>query len=69
MLEGIRLYGEMHRFLPIYAKWHGARIAEIPVNHHARCTGSSKCGLERVLKVLMDLVTVKFMDKFMLKPM
>ena len=69
VLEGIRLYGEMHRFLPIYAKWHGARIAEIPVNHYARCTGSSKYGLERVLKVLMDLVTVKFMDKFMLKPM
>jgi hypothetical protein len=69
VLEGIRLYGEMHRFLPIYAKWHGARIAEIPVNHYARCTGSSKYGLERVMKVLMDLVTVKFMDKFMLKPM
>ena len=69
VLEGIRLYGEMHRFLPIYAKWHGARIAEIPVNHYARSRGSSKYGLERVLKVLMDLVTVKFMDKFMLKPM
>jgi glycosyltransferase involved in cell wall biosynthesis len=69
VLEGIRLYGEMHRFLPIYAKWHGARITEIPVNHFARSCGSSKYGLERVLKVLMDLVTVKFMDRFMLKPM
>ncbi len=69
VIEGIRLYGEMHRFLPIYAKWHGARIAEIPVNHFARSCGSSKYGLERVLKVLMDLVTVKFMDRFMLKPM
>ena len=68
VLEGIRLYGEMHRFLPIYAKWHGARIAEIPVNHHA-LHGFIEYGLERVLKVLMDLVTVKFMDKFMLKPM
>lgn len=69
VIKGVRLYGEMHRFLPIYAKWHGARITEIPVNHHARRTGSSKYGLERVMKVIFDLLTVKFMDKFMLKPM
>jgi len=69
VIKGVRLYGEMHRFLPIYAKWHGAKITEIPVNHFARTFGSSKYGLERVLKVLMDLVTVKFMDKYMLKPM
>jgi len=69
VIKGIRLYGEMHRFLPIYAKWHGARITEIPVNHYPRTTGSSKYGLERVIKVLMDLMTVKFMDKYMLKPM
>jgi hypothetical protein len=69
VVQGIRLYGEMHRFLPIYAKWHGARITEIPVNHYARTTGSSKYGLERVFKVIMDLMTVKFLDKFMLKPM
>ncbi len=69
VIKNVRLYGEMHRFLPIYAKWHGARITEIPVNHYARTAGSSKYGLERVVKVLMDLVTVKFMDKFMLKPM
>ncbi|MEX1044614.1 MAG: glycosyltransferase family 2 protein [Chthoniobacterales bacterium] len=69
VIKGVRLYGEMHRFLPIYAKWHGARIIELPVNHHARNTGSSKYGLERVVKVLFDLLTVKFMDKFMLKPM
>lgn len=69
VIEGVRLYGEMHRFLPIYAKWHGARITEIPVNHHARTTGSSKYGLERVVKVIFDLLTVKFMDKFILKPM
>ena len=49
--------------------WHGARITEIPVNHYARTSGSSKYGLERVLKVLMDLMTVKFLDKYMLKPM
>jgi glycosyltransferase involved in cell wall biosynthesis len=69
VIKGVRLYGEMHRFLPIYAKWHGARITELPVNHYARKTGSSKYGLERVLKVVMDLVTVKFLDKYMLKPM
>jgi glycosyltransferase involved in cell wall biosynthesis len=69
VIKGVRLYGEMHRFLPIYAKWHGARIAEIPVSHHARKTGHSKYGLERVLKVVMDLVTVRFMDRYMLKPM
>lgn len=69
VIKGVRLYGEMHRFLPVYAKWHGARIAEIPVNHFARTTGQSKYGLERVLKVLMDLMTVKFLDKYMLKPM
>lgn len=69
VIKGVRLYGEMHRFLPIYAKWHGARIAELPVNHFARKSGKSKYGFERVLKVLMDLVTVKFLDKYMLKPM
>ncbi len=69
VIRGVRLYGEMHRFLPIYAKWHGARITEIPVNHYPRTTGTSKYGLERVLKVLMDLVTVKFLEKYMLKPM
>jgi len=69
VIKGVRLYGEMHRFLPIYAKWHGARICELPVNHHARKTGHSKYGLERVLKVIMDLLTVRFMDRYMLKPM
>lgn len=69
VVKDVRLYGEMHRFLPIYAKWHGARITEIPVNHFARRTGNSKYGLERVLKVILDLVTVKFLDKYMMKPM
>ena len=69
VIKGVRLYGEMHRFLPIYAKWHGARITELPVGHHARKTGHSKYGLERVLKVVMDLLTVRFMDRYMLKPM
>ena len=69
VIKGVRLYGEMHRFLPIYASWHGAKIAEVVVNHHERAHGTSKYGLERVLKVLLDLVVVKFLDKYGQKPM
>jgi glycosyltransferase involved in cell wall biosynthesis len=69
VVEGIRLYGEMHRFLPIYASWHGAKISEVVVNHHPRRTGSSKYGLERVVKVLLDLLVVKFLDRAAAKPM
>lgn len=69
VIEGVRLYGEMHRFLPIYASWHGAAITEVVVRHYARTAGSSKYGLERVLKVIADLVTVKFLDRFQQKPM
>ena len=69
VIEGVRLYGEMHRFLPIYAKWHGAEITEVVVRHYARAHGESKYGLERVLKVIADLVTVKFLDRFQQKPM
>jgi glycosyltransferase involved in cell wall biosynthesis len=69
VVEGIRLYGEMHRFLPIYAFWHGAKIREVVVNHHPRRTGSSKYGLERAVKVLLDLLVVKFLDRAAAKPM
>jgi glycosyltransferase involved in cell wall biosynthesis len=69
VVKGIRLYGEMHRFLPIYASWHGAKISEVVVNHHPRKTGSSKYGLERVMKVLLDLLVVKFLDRAAAKPM
>jgi glycosyltransferase involved in cell wall biosynthesis len=69
VVDGVRLYGEMHRFLPIYAKWHGAEIAEVPVRHHPRVHGNSKYGLERVLKVIADLITVKFLDRYQQKPM
>jgi glycosyltransferase involved in cell wall biosynthesis len=69
VVKGIRLYGEMHRFLPIYASWHGAKISEVVVNHHPRKTGSSKYGLERVVKVLLDLLVVKFLDRAAAKPM
>ena len=69
VIDGVRLYGEMHRFLPIYARWHGAEIAEVVVRHSPRTEGTSKYGLERVLKVVADLVTVKFLDRFQQKPM
>jgi glycosyltransferase involved in cell wall biosynthesis len=69
VVDGIRLYGEMHRFLPIYASWHGAKITEVVVNHHPRRTGRSKYGLERVAKVLLDLLVVKFLDSAARKPM
>lgn len=69
IIKSVRLYGEMHRFLPIYARWHGAKITEVTVNHFARTTGQSKYGLERVLKVLCDLVVVKFLDSYAEKPM
>ncbi len=61
VLAPVRLYGEMHRFIPVYAKWSGARITEQVVRHHARKEGKSKYGLARTLKVLLDLMTVKFL--------
>src|ERR1700749_3461818 len=69
VVDGIRLYGEMHRFLPIYAYWHGAKITEVVVNHHPRRRGRSNYGLERVAKVLLDLLVVKFLDSAAQKPM
>jgi len=67
-LEDVRLYGEMHRFIPIYAAWAGARVTEIPVEHHARTMGKSKYGLSRTIKVVFDLVTIKFMASYQTKP-
>ena len=67
-LEDVKLYGEMHRFIPIYASWAGARVAEIPVEHHARTMGKSKYGLSRTLKVVFDLMTIKFMASYQTKP-
>jgi glycosyltransferase involved in cell wall biosynthesis len=67
-LEDVRLYGEMHRFIPIYASWAGARVAEIPVEHHARTMGKSKYGLSRTFKVVFDLMTIKFMASYQTKP-
>jgi len=67
-LQDVRLYGEMHRFIPIYASWVGARVSEIPVEHHARTMGKSKYGLSRTLKVVFDLMTIKFMASYQTKP-
>ena len=68
-IEDVRLYGEMHRFIPIYASWAGARVSEIPVEHHARTMGKSKYGLSRTLKVVFDLMTIKFMASYQTKPL
>ena len=68
VVEGVRLYGEMHRFIPIYAAWMGARVTEMPVRHHARRFHTSKYGLERVAKVLLDLLVVVFLDRYFSKP-
>jgi glycosyltransferase involved in cell wall biosynthesis len=59
-LEGFRLYGEMHRFIPVFAHAVGARITELPVHHHSRKFGKTKYGLERTIKVILDLFTVLF---------
>jgi glycosyltransferase involved in cell wall biosynthesis len=68
MIHGVRLYGEMHRFIPIYAKWMGATIEEVEVRHYPRKFGSSKYGLERILKVLLDLLLITFLDRYLSKP-
>ncbi|MCI0654910.1 MAG: glycosyltransferase family 2 protein [Methylococcaceae bacterium] len=69
VIKGVQLYGEMHRFIPIYASWHGAKVAEVPVTHYPRLHGKSKYGLDRVVKVILDLVVVKFLKHHSLKPM
>ncbi len=68
VIKDVKLYGEMHRFVPIYATWQGARVAEIPVTHHPRLHGKSNYGLERILKVVLDLVVVKFLSRYATKP-
>jgi len=67
-LEGFRLYGEMHRFIPVFANSIGAKITEVQVNHQPRKFGKTKYGLERTLKVILDLFTVKFLVSYSSKP-
>jgi glycosyltransferase involved in cell wall biosynthesis len=68
VLETINLYGEMHRFIPAIASWSGAKITEMVVNHRPRVTGVAKYGLERTIKVFLDLMTVKFLGSYATKP-
>ena len=68
VLTGFRLYGEMHRFIPVYANSFGAKIVEVKVHHHARKFGKEKYGLERIFKVILDLITVKFLTSYSSKP-
>lgn len=69
LISDMNLYGELHRFLPVLAYIEGAKITEIPVNHHARRFGKSKYGLGRTFRVIMDLLTIFFMKKFLTRPM
>lgn len=68
VLTGFRLYGEMHRFIPAYAHSVGAKMIEVPVHHHPRQFGRTKYGLNRTMKVILDLFTVKFLISFAHKP-
>ncbi len=68
VLDGVNLYGEMHRFVPALASQVGAKVAELPVNHHPRLHGSSKYGISRTLRVVLDLMTVKFLLTYSTKP-
>jgi glycosyltransferase involved in cell wall biosynthesis len=69
VFQHLRLYGEMHRFLPAYAALAGAKVAELEVTHHARRFGVSKYGISRTIRVLLDLITLKFLGSFGTKPM
>ena len=68
VIEDVKLYGEMHRFIPVYASWVGARISELPVNHRQRVFGHSKYSLSRTSRVLLDLITVKLLGSYSTKP-
>jgi glycosyltransferase involved in cell wall biosynthesis len=68
VIENVKLYGEMHRFVPIYASWEGAKVTEMPITHYPRRFGKSKYGISRTFKVVLDLVTVKFLSSYFTKP-
>ena len=68
VLKNVKLYGEMHRFIPAYAHWAGATVTELAVNHRARKYGKSKYGINRTIKVLLDLLTLKFLSSYSTKP-
>ena len=68
VLEGVRLYGEMHRFIPIFASWQGARVTELEVHHRARVAGRTKYGLGRTFNVVLDLILIRFYQKYAQRP-
>ncbi len=68
ILNDIKLYGEMHRFIPIYASWEGARVTEVAVHHHPRTAGKTKYGLSRIPRVILDLLVIRFFDKSLDRP-
>jgi len=68
VIKNLKLYGEMHRFIPAVASWYGVRVAEVETVHHPRLRGKSKYGISRTLKVVLDLITVKFLQSFSTKP-
>ncbi len=69
VIKNLKLYGEMHRFIPAVASWYGVRVAEIETVHHPRKRGKSKYGISRTIKVVLDLITVKFLQSFSTKPL
>jgi glycosyltransferase involved in cell wall biosynthesis len=69
VIKNLKLYGEMHRFIPAVASWYGVRIAEVETTHHPRLRGKSKYGISRTIKVVLDLITVKFLQSFSTKPL
>jgi glycosyltransferase involved in cell wall biosynthesis len=69
ILAGVRLYGEMHRFIPIFARWQGARVAELVVHHRPRTAGRAKYGLGRTFNVVLDLILIRFYQRYAQKPM
>jgi glycosyltransferase involved in cell wall biosynthesis len=68
ILDEIKLYGEMHRFIPIYASWEGAKVTELAVSHHPRTAGKTKYGLSRIPRVILDLLVIRFFDKSLDRP-
>ncbi len=69
VLEGVRLYGEMHRFIPIFAAWQGARVTELVVNHRPRTAGKTKYGIGRTFNVVLDLILIRFLQRYSQRPL
>jgi glycosyltransferase involved in cell wall biosynthesis len=69
VLEGVRLYGEMHRFIPIFASWQGAKVIELVVNHRPRTAGKTKYGIGRTFNVVLDLILIRFLQRYAQRPL